>query len=270
MTPLPLLLLDVDGVLNPFAAPACPDGYRGYAFFPEDDRRPPGRLGGRRPHRGRSRLGQVPHRTDPPAPLGPGPRPHRGHGRRAPHLAGGVVSRGPGGVGGPAGLSVPSGTIPPCPSPRENSTGRPWPVNCSSNEARCPSRTASGASWRSRRSTRPPRTRPVEPARRLRPGRAGRRVRRAHGGQGDADAHHAARRARRGLPGVPRGDAADAVRLPARRPVSPPTGLTVGGRRRAAPRSCWSSRAGRAPRPSAGLGRGAVRRREAGRARGGG
>ncbi|MEV5286459.1 hypothetical protein [Streptomyces albidoflavus] len=43
--------------------PLLLDGYREYAFFPEDDRRPPGRLGGRRPHRGRSRLGQVPHRT---------------------------------------------------------------------------------------------------------------------------------------------------------------------------------------------------------------
>ncbi|MYW57083.1 MULTISPECIES: hypothetical protein [unclassified Streptomyces] len=42
MMPLPLLLLDVDGVLNPFAAPACPDGYREYPFFPEDD--PPVRL----------------------------------------------------------------------------------------------------------------------------------------------------------------------------------------------------------------------------------
>ncbi|MET7511564.1 hypothetical protein [Streptomyces albidoflavus] len=39
---LPLLLLDVDGVLNPFAAPTCPEGYREYAFFPEDD--PPVRL----------------------------------------------------------------------------------------------------------------------------------------------------------------------------------------------------------------------------------
>ncbi|MBF4135724.1 hypothetical protein IM796_17290 [Streptomyces albidoflavus] len=46
-------MLDVDGVLNPLAAPACPDGYREYAFFPEDDRRPTGRLG------------QVPHRTAP-------------------------------------------------------------------------------------------------------------------------------------------------------------------------------------------------------------
>jgi HAD domain in Swiss Army Knife RNA repair proteins len=30
---LPLLLLDVDGVLNPFAAPACPPGYQEYEFF---------------------------------------------------------------------------------------------------------------------------------------------------------------------------------------------------------------------------------------------
>lgn len=29
----PLLLLDVDGVLNPFAAEACPEGYREYLFF---------------------------------------------------------------------------------------------------------------------------------------------------------------------------------------------------------------------------------------------
>jgi hypothetical protein len=31
----PLLLLDVDGVLNPF--PDTPDGYSEYRFFPEDD-----------------------------------------------------------------------------------------------------------------------------------------------------------------------------------------------------------------------------------------
>ena len=31
----PLLLLDVDGVLNPF--PECPDGFEGHDFFPEDD-----------------------------------------------------------------------------------------------------------------------------------------------------------------------------------------------------------------------------------------
>lgn len=31
---LPLLLLDVDGVLNPFAAPACPPGYTEHDFFP--------------------------------------------------------------------------------------------------------------------------------------------------------------------------------------------------------------------------------------------
>jgi hypothetical protein len=31
---LPLLLLDVDGVLNPFAAPACPPGYIEHDLFP--------------------------------------------------------------------------------------------------------------------------------------------------------------------------------------------------------------------------------------------
>lgn len=31
----PLLLVDVDGVLNPF--PECPEGYAEYDFFPEDD-----------------------------------------------------------------------------------------------------------------------------------------------------------------------------------------------------------------------------------------
>ena len=30
----PLLLLDVDGALNPFAAPACPPGYTEHDFFP--------------------------------------------------------------------------------------------------------------------------------------------------------------------------------------------------------------------------------------------
>lgn len=30
---LPLLLIDVDGVLNPFAAPACPPGYTEHEFF---------------------------------------------------------------------------------------------------------------------------------------------------------------------------------------------------------------------------------------------
>ena len=34
---LPLLLLDVDGVLNPFAAPSCPPGYTEYSFFPGED-----------------------------------------------------------------------------------------------------------------------------------------------------------------------------------------------------------------------------------------
>ncbi len=33
----PLLLLDVDGVLNPFAAPACPPGYTEHEFFPGED-----------------------------------------------------------------------------------------------------------------------------------------------------------------------------------------------------------------------------------------
>lgn len=32
--PRPLLLVDVDGVLNPWLAPSCPDGYREYSFFP--------------------------------------------------------------------------------------------------------------------------------------------------------------------------------------------------------------------------------------------
>jgi HAD domain in Swiss Army Knife RNA repair proteins len=34
---LPLLLLDVDGVLNPFAAPACPPGYTEHEFFPGEE-----------------------------------------------------------------------------------------------------------------------------------------------------------------------------------------------------------------------------------------
>ena len=34
---LPLLLLDVDGVLNPFAAAACPPGYTEHEFFPGED-----------------------------------------------------------------------------------------------------------------------------------------------------------------------------------------------------------------------------------------
>lgn len=33
--PRPLLLMDVDGVLNPY--PDCPDGFKEYDFFPEDD-----------------------------------------------------------------------------------------------------------------------------------------------------------------------------------------------------------------------------------------
>jgi hypothetical protein len=32
--PRPLLLVDVDGVLNPWLAADCPDGFREYAFFP--------------------------------------------------------------------------------------------------------------------------------------------------------------------------------------------------------------------------------------------
>jgi HAD domain in Swiss Army Knife RNA repair proteins len=34
---LPLLLLDVDGVLNPFAAAGCPPGYAEHNFFPGED-----------------------------------------------------------------------------------------------------------------------------------------------------------------------------------------------------------------------------------------
>jgi hypothetical protein len=34
---IPLLLLDVDGVLNPFAAPACPAGYREHHLFPAEE-----------------------------------------------------------------------------------------------------------------------------------------------------------------------------------------------------------------------------------------
>jgi hypothetical protein len=30
---VPIVLLDLDGVLNPFAAPVCPDGYREHVFF---------------------------------------------------------------------------------------------------------------------------------------------------------------------------------------------------------------------------------------------
>lgn len=32
--PRPILLVDVDGVLNPWEAPSCPDGYAGFEFFP--------------------------------------------------------------------------------------------------------------------------------------------------------------------------------------------------------------------------------------------
>jgi hypothetical protein len=34
-TPRPLLLLDVDGVLNPY--PECPDGYSEHVLFPDDE-----------------------------------------------------------------------------------------------------------------------------------------------------------------------------------------------------------------------------------------
>lgn len=34
---LALFLLDVDGVLNPFAAPACPPGYTEHEFFPGEE-----------------------------------------------------------------------------------------------------------------------------------------------------------------------------------------------------------------------------------------
>lgn len=34
---LPLLLLDVDGVLNPYGAPACPPGYTEHDFYPGDE-----------------------------------------------------------------------------------------------------------------------------------------------------------------------------------------------------------------------------------------
>ncbi|WP_049649258.1 HAD domain-containing protein [Kitasatospora sp. MY 5-36] len=34
---LPLLLLDVDGVLNPFAAAVCPADYQEYGFFPGEE-----------------------------------------------------------------------------------------------------------------------------------------------------------------------------------------------------------------------------------------
>ena len=33
----PLLLVDVDGVLNPYAADCCPDGYQEYNFFPGEE-----------------------------------------------------------------------------------------------------------------------------------------------------------------------------------------------------------------------------------------
>jgi hypothetical protein len=33
----PLLLVDVDGVLNPYAAESCPEGYREYSFFPGEE-----------------------------------------------------------------------------------------------------------------------------------------------------------------------------------------------------------------------------------------
>ena len=36
MSERPLLLVDIDGVLNPYAATTCPDGYTEYDIFPED------------------------------------------------------------------------------------------------------------------------------------------------------------------------------------------------------------------------------------------
>jgi hypothetical protein len=35
--PRPLLLLDIDGVLNPYAAAACPEGFREQILFPGED-----------------------------------------------------------------------------------------------------------------------------------------------------------------------------------------------------------------------------------------
>ncbi|MEV0269180.1 HAD domain-containing protein [Hamadaea sp. NPDC050747] len=35
--PRPMLLLDVDGVLNPYAAVSCPAGFGEYAFFPAEE-----------------------------------------------------------------------------------------------------------------------------------------------------------------------------------------------------------------------------------------
>lgn len=40
MAKRPVLLLDLDGVLNPFAAPTCPDGYQERVFFEGEE---PGR-----------------------------------------------------------------------------------------------------------------------------------------------------------------------------------------------------------------------------------
>jgi hypothetical protein len=37
MGPKPLLLLDIDGVLNPWAAATCPAGYVEHDLFPDDD-----------------------------------------------------------------------------------------------------------------------------------------------------------------------------------------------------------------------------------------
>jgi hypothetical protein len=37
MTERPLLLLDIDGVLNPWAAPTCPEGFAEYILFPNDE-----------------------------------------------------------------------------------------------------------------------------------------------------------------------------------------------------------------------------------------
>src|SRR5205814_8454453 len=35
--PRPLLLIDIDGVLNPWGLDACPEGFCEYTLFPEDD-----------------------------------------------------------------------------------------------------------------------------------------------------------------------------------------------------------------------------------------
>jgi hypothetical protein len=37
MTARPLLLLGIDGVLNPFAAQGCPPGYAEHVLFPDEE-----------------------------------------------------------------------------------------------------------------------------------------------------------------------------------------------------------------------------------------